>query len=212
MMAAGGLMAALGFAWAGHSPAVEMALPGIGKQALPIYLLAGVIGLGLGLAFLGIVLPAVFRRLSLLFSMPFPRVGPDVLPRFSGGLLVRGLLWSSGAWLLLGCSQLAVAEALLKEGQHALLALLPVVTASVALATVAGFVVAVMPGGLGVREGVLMVALGPSLGQDEAVVAALALRLVWVVAEVAAAAVLMPMGARHRRELDLESQASSNVP
>ena len=34
------------------------------------------------------------------------------------------------------------------------------VIASVALATVAGFVVAVLPGGLGVREGVLMSALG----------------------------------------------------
>ena len=39
--------------------------------------------------------------------------------------------------------------------------LVPVVIASVALATVAGFVVAVLPGGLGVREGVLMSALPP---------------------------------------------------
>ena len=57
------------------------------------------------------------------------------------------------------------------------------VIASVALATVAGFVVAVLPGGLGVREGVLMSALAPALGSDRAVVAALVLRLVWVVAE-----------------------------
>ncbi len=68
------------------------------------------------------------------------------------------------------------------------------VTAGVALATVAGFVVAVLPGGLGVREGVLMYVLGPTLGDDLAVVAALALRLVWVAAEVLAAAVLLPLG------------------
>ena len=37
----------------------------------------------------------------------------------------------------------------------------------------AGFVVAVMPGGLGVREGVLMSALAPALGPDRSVVAAL---------------------------------------
>ena len=67
------------------------------------------------------------------------------------------------------------------------------VIASVALATVAGFVVAVLPGGLGVREGVLMSALAPALGPDRAVVAALMLRLVWVAAELAAAAVLVPM-------------------
>ena len=43
---------------------------------------------------------------------------------------------------------------------------MPVVIASVALATVAGFVVAVLPGGLGVREGVLMLALEPALGSE----------------------------------------------
>ena len=68
-----------------------------------------------------------------------------------------------------------------------------VVTAAVALATVSGFVVAVMPGGLGVREGVLMSALAPALGPDRSVVAALTLRLVWVAAEVVAAAVLVPL-------------------
>ena len=67
------------------------------------------------------------------------------------------------------------------------------VIASVALATVAGFVVAVLPGGLGVREGVLMSALAPALGSDRAVVAALTLRLVWVAAELAAAVVLVPL-------------------
>ena len=60
--------------------------------------------------------------------------------------------------------------------------------------TVAGFVVAVTPGGLGVREAVLMYALGPALGDDLAVVAALMLRLVWVAAEIFAALVLGPWG------------------
>jgi glycosyltransferase 2 family protein len=64
---------------------------------------------------------------------------------------------------------------------------------AVALATISGFVVAVVPGGLGVREGVLMSLLAPALGRDLAVVAAVLLRLVWVVAELAAAAVLVPM-------------------
>ncbi len=177
MMAAGGLAAGLGFTVAGPSPAVEVVLPRWGKQVLPIYALAGLLGIGLGLAFLVVVLPPVFRRLALLFSTPFPRVGPEALPRFTGRLLIRGLFWSTAAWVLLGCSQLAVAQALMPPGRSSYPGLLLVVTASVALATVAGFVVAVLPGGLGVREGVLMIALGPSLGRDEAVVAALALRL-----------------------------------
>ncbi len=63
-------------------------------------------------------------------------------------------------------------------------------TAGVALATVAGFVVAVMPGGLGVREGVLMATLAPAVGEDTAVISALALRLVWVAVELVAGGAL----------------------
>ena len=55
------------------------------------------------------------------------------------------------------------------------MALWPAVVGGVALATVAGFAVAVLPGGLGVREGVLMTTLSPTLGADTAVIAALAL-------------------------------------
>jgi uncharacterized membrane protein YbhN (UPF0104 family) len=53
-------------------------------------------------------------------------------------------------------------------------------------------VVAVLPGGLGVREGVLMSALAPAIGSDQAVIASLLLRLVWVAAELAAAAIVFP--------------------
>ena len=85
------------------------------------------------------------------------------------------------------------------------------VIASVALATVAGFVVAVLPGGLGVREGVLMVALGPVFGQDLAVVAALALRLVWVAAELLAAAVLSGPWFRSRAVSSFRSEFGSGM-
>ena len=64
------------------------------------------------------------------------------------------------------------------------------VIASVALATVAGFAVPVSPGGLGVREWVLWTSLGSLIDQNLAVMAALALRLVWVVGELLAGALL----------------------
>ena len=86
------------------------------------------------------------------------------------------------------------------------------VIASVALATVAGFVVAVLPGGLGVREGVLMSALAPALGSDNAVVAALALRLVWVAAELAAAALFLPWYRRPPAGLKPLPEAGSVQP
>jgi hypothetical protein len=194
MMAAGGLIAAAGFAPAVGSHPAKLTLPVWGSVELPVYRVAAFAGLGLGLSFLLLVVPPVFGRLAGFVSLPIPGVGPAALPRISSRLLGQGLLWSSAGWFLLGLSQLAVVRAFDPAGAAALyaLGLAPVVIASVALATVAGFVVAVLPGGLGVREGVLMSALAPAMGSDNAVVAALVLRLVWVGAELAAAALLFP--------------------
>jgi uncharacterized membrane protein YbhN (UPF0104 family) len=170
MMAAGGLIAAAGFA----------TRPGQGVMIL--------LALGLAVAFLILVWPTVFPRISALLRVPFPDVGPDALPRFSFRLLGEGLVLAAAGWILLGLSQVAVVRAI---GSPAVpLALWPLVTASVALATVAGFVVAIFPGGLGIREVVLMTALVPAVGENDAVVSALALRLVWVIGELLVAAIL----------------------
>ena len=61
MMAAGGLVAAVGFAMAAGSGRVDLALPGWGPVELPVYRLAALSGLGLGLAFLVVVLPRGVR-------------------------------------------------------------------------------------------------------------------------------------------------------
>jgi hypothetical protein len=212
MMAAGGMIAAIGFAAAGDSPPLEVDLPGLGKASIPLYHLAGLAGLGLAIAFTLVVMPAVFRKLALLVSLPFPRVGLEALPRFTLGLLARGLLWTAAGWVFMGASQLEVARALLPLDRGQYVSLAPVVVAGVALATVSGFVVAVLPGGLGVREGVLMSALAPALGRDMAVVAALALRLVWVAAELLAAAVLLPLGPWYRKGLGAPAEADQGPP
>jgi hypothetical protein len=198
MMASGSLIAAMGFALAGGSPILSGEVPVLGYVRFGLYPLASLLSLGLGAAFLVVVAPPVFRRLSHAISLPFPSVGAEAVPAFSVGLLARGLCWTALAWVLLGASQLETAHGLGSLGLSQHLALAPVVTASVALATVAGFVVAVLPGGLGVREGVLMYALAPALGEDLAVVAALALRLVWVAAELLAAVLLLPLRSRDR--------------
>ena len=193
MMAAGGLIAAVGFATAAGSERVVLKIPRWGQIQVPFYQVAALAGLALGLGFLVLVLPPVFGRLARLVSLPIPGVGPEALPHLTANLLVRGLLWSAAGWILLGLSQLAVVRAFDRAGAEHLiqLGLAPVVVAGVALATIAGFVVAVLPGGLGVREGVLMSVLAPAAGTDTSVVAALALRLVWVVAELAVTALLL---------------------
>jgi uncharacterized membrane protein YbhN (UPF0104 family) len=168
MMASGGLIAALG-----------LAVP-------PAQAWAAALGGALGAGFLVLVDPLVFPRISRLISVPFPGVGPEALPGITRRLLGEGLLWSLAGWILLGLSQVAVVRAVAPAGVA--VALWPAVVAGVALATVAGFAVAVLPGGLGVREGVLMTTLTPALGADTAVIAALALRLTWVFGELVAAA------------------------
>ncbi len=194
MMSAGGLVAAAGFAAATRTDTVALSLWVLGRIELPVYRLASLAAIGLGLAFLIVVLPPVFIRVAHLVTLPIKGVGRDALPRVTGRLLAQGLFWSCGGWVLLGLSQISVIRAFDPAGADAVaaLGLAPVVIASVALATVAGFVVAVLPGGLGVREGVLMSALAPVLGSDHAVVAALLLRLVWVAAELVGAAVFFP--------------------
>jgi glycosyltransferase 2 family protein len=194
MMASGGLIAAAGFAVAPGTHRVGLTFPLWGHVELPLYVFAAVSGLGIGWTFLILVVPTVFGRLAGLVSLPIPGVGPEAMPRFTGPLLGEGLLWSSGGWVLLGMSQLAVVRAFDpgRMGLSAAVTLAPAVIASVALATVAGFVVAVLPGGLGVREGVLMSVLAPAIGTDQAVIASLLLRLVWVAAELVAAAILVP--------------------
>jgi hypothetical protein len=194
MMATGGLIAAAGFAPAAGSQPVGFSLGSWGPIKLPLYRLAAWGGLGLGLAFVVVVIPSVFGRLARLAVVPVPGVGPDAMPHFTGRLLAEGLLWSAGGWVFLGLSQLAVVRAYDPLVTSGLIEfnVAPIVIAAVALATVAGFVVAVLPGGLGVREGVLMSMLTPALGSDRAVIAALVLRLVWVAAELAAAALLLP--------------------
>ena len=62
-------------------------------------------------------------------------------------------------------------------------------TASVAFATIAGFV-SMMPGGLGTREWVLIETLGPIVGIPQVMLAAGIMRLQWVITELVAGGVL----------------------
>ena len=72
-----------------------------------------------------------------------------------------------------------------------ILGVLAGLTAAVGLATALGFVAVFAPGGVGVREGLLIEALSHSgLPLQQAVIVSILLRGVWLVAEITAAAVL----------------------
>ena len=191
MMASGSIVAAILFLVGGDTPVVKLDLPGLGVREARAFSAFALLSAGLACALLTVVAPPVFRRVAGTLLRKVPGVDAQAMPTLSWGLLALGLVWTGFSWVFLGLSQFAAARGL---AAHVDPGAIPVAIASVALATVAGFVVAIAPGGLGVRESVLMYALGPAFGAGLAVAAALALRLAWVATEVLAAAVLVPLG------------------
>jgi hypothetical protein len=145
-------------------------------------------------------LPPIFQRLARLAGVgrSDPGVSLDLESLRFGTLLVGWLLMSL-AWALLGLSYWATLEAMAIPGLDPI-GELPRYTACVSLAMVAGFVLLVSPGGIGVREAALVALMMPYLRtltphpELSAWASAAVLRLVWLGAEVAIAAVLYPMG------------------
>jgi uncharacterized membrane protein YbhN (UPF0104 family) len=125
--------------------------------------------------------------------------GPDArpLPAPSLWLLAQGLLHGCCGWCLLGLS-LGLVVASVGLDTESLTQTYPSDVGAAALSYVAGFVTLVAPGGLGVREYVLMEALAPrfegmldpTASRGVAIVVALLVRLSWTVGEVAVALTL----------------------
>ena len=134
-------------------------------------------------------LPPLFR--AVVRRLPYVKSHPAVAPAVQGlklGLMARGWAMLSIGWVLMGMSLWAATRAI---GEYELLPWLPLLTASVALATVAGFM-SLIPGGLGVRELIVTVLLIPAFGEDHVtpIVAAVLMRLVSLVSELALSTIL----------------------
>jgi hypothetical protein len=95
-------------------------------------------------------------------------------------------------WFLLGLSLLAVLAAMRQlpgvVQRLGFLEAFGLSTALVALASVGGFV-SLTPAGLGTREWILVETLGPLIGTANGVIAAVVLRIVWIVSEVIASGI-----------------------
>lgn len=109
-------------------------------------------------------------------------------PSISAGLISLGVAVTSLGWcchaLSLGCVLQSLSNQPLRMNQF------PEWLSACTLSTVGGFVILIAPGGLGVREGLLIESLKDlqSVGPAHAVVAAGLLRVVWFVTELLAAA------------------------
>jgi uncharacterized membrane protein YbhN (UPF0104 family) len=173
-----------------------------------------------GLLFLGVLmmlgagvptLPPIFRRLVKLLQVQ--RLNPQIELSLQGidwRLMLRGWVSMSIGWCLMGLSLWAVLQSLPEELVRTTPQLehIPLIAASVALAMVAGFL-SLIPGGLGVRELVVIPLLAPVFGDVGAIVSAVLLRLIWLLAELAMSGilyVLAPAPAQHQ-----ESPATLNT-
>ncbi|MDQ3331135.1 MAG: flippase-like domain-containing protein [Planctomycetota bacterium] len=135
-------------------------------------------------------LPVVGRLFAFVAAKLAP-VGDDqtLTRRIDASLIGQGFLVFSAAWFVHGLSLWAVLRGV---GANAALSDLPTWTACIALPMTAGFIALFAPGGVGVREGVLIEVLKAQPGIDprQAVAAAFALRLVGLLTEVLVAVVL----------------------
>ena len=127
-----------------------------------------------------VLLPPVLNRL-LGMLLRLLRRAPLEHP-VSGAGIARASAWALLAWLLAGLHVWLLATAL---GAEATIATAALATGGYALAWTVGFLVVVVPAGVGVRETVLALVLAGQLSGGSVVVAVLASRVLMTLADVA---------------------------
>jgi len=136
-------------------------------------------------------LPPIFRRLVRMVGVS--KVNPDIDAALLGlnfRLMTFGWLTVGLGWCLLGLSLWATLKAIPSTTTTPVsLHDWPLLTACVALALVAGFL-SLLPGGIGIRELVVMTLLQGPFGPNAAWISAVLLRLVWLTAELVLGGVL----------------------
>jgi uncharacterized membrane protein YbhN (UPF0104 family) len=103
-------------------------------------------------------------------------------------LLAKGWFAAAICWLLQAISLWATLRAIGVDNLSPL-GDLPTFVAAVSFAVVAGFA-SQIPAGLGVREALLMQLLVPACGETNAFIAAVLMRLIWLMSELAACGIL----------------------
>lgn len=153
------------------------------------HLMGAAVSFGLGAAFMGTVLPWTFGRAVRLLKKGLPAIDPADCPSPSkadaGKLAALGV----AGWLAWGVSGVLTVSAL-SGGQLRPLVEWPRIAGAVMVGTAGGFALPILPGGLGLREGIYHEVTKGVLGPDLAIASALALRFVWVVGEVIAVAAI----------------------
>lgn len=161
--------------------------------------LAAVVAICCGAGGVLVTLPPVLRLAGRLLERLRPgfRLAAELV-RIDMRHVVVGWCANFALWLMLTLSFWAALRGVLPSAQVPL-SEFPFYLASVALAMVAGFA-SLIPGGAFVREAVLLELLAPRYGAAVALVAALVVRVVWLVSEVLLSAILYVAGPREPAE------------
>ena len=142
--------------------------------------------------------PPLFRW--IVRKLQVQRANPEIekaLDGINGRVMVQGWLSMTVGWCLLGVSMWAIIQAIpeVSGSWQETLWDLPLLTGCVALALVAGFL-SLLPGGIFVREFVVMTVIADYLeyGELVAIASAVLLRLVWLMSELVVSAILYTCG------------------
>jgi uncharacterized membrane protein YbhN (UPF0104 family) len=166
--------------------ALEAARPG-SRAALQLLMVASAVAVAL------VLWPPVARRLLRLAGVEAASARPPAASAVLLGI-VTGIL----AWLGYGVALVCLARGILPEARLDLATATGAFTASY----LAGLLALIAPGGIGVREGVMILLLQAPLGVGAATVLALASRLLLTVAELGAAMPFLLSSDRSARVLD----------
>ena len=172
----------------------------------------------LPLAALAIVVAVLLPLLSRISTLLLARFGSkhfgsgERAPAVNTGVLFGGFVAFVAGWWLQGLSLGFVLRSVSDTSFD--LTDWPLWTAAAAFATSIGFAVLFAPGGVGVREGLLieMLSAHPEIGGSRAVAAALLMRMVSLASEVALAAALYYMGRRSPLSGDPATDAVDHRP
>ena len=153
------------------------------RDQLALQVTAGVLTLAAG----ALTWPPLFRRIALKVG----GIGGKKIVKTFDGLSLKTMVFGWGllavGWCLNGFSLWLVLRGLPET--NVTWSDYPLALACVSLATVAGFV-SLLPGGIGVRELVMIPLLGARFGSVNAIVAAVVIRVVWLAAELLTSGVI----------------------
>lgn len=166
------------------------ALAGIAVLWIPTENWVRILAMAMALGAAVPTLPPLFRLvIARLAKSRFGAAVPFEADVFGWALMLRGWAWMVVVWLLIGLSFWLVVRATPGASIEAQGASgYATATATMCLAMVAGFL-SLIPGGAGVRELVITTLLAPTAGAGPALVAAVLVRLVFLVAEAIAVAI-----------------------